>query len=207
MLIHLLHAANDTADAASPTWWQTYGTVAGVAIGAILTAVLNAIYQLVVASRTHRMAQQREAASMRQSEYFKALDVTHDMEGAISDFGSALSGRYEPDKDDSSPEAEAQTHADEDSARAVDALFEHVGELNRSVLHIEAVGSPKVQKVMQELDSLLSDYMSSQFQEPTEFVFLAAPFNEMRESFRALRSKLAKAIRSDLKIDKIYRSK
>lgn len=199
-------ASASAADDPTVAWWDNYGPILGVVIGALLTAVLTAIYQLVVANRNHHMTQVRQAAALRQSEYFMALDVTYDMENAISEFGGALSGRYEPDEDDDSPDAEAQRQADENAAEAVGALFFQVGQLKRSVMHIEAVGSPSVQKLMQDLDDLLAAYMTSQFDESSAGVFRAAAFNDMRDEFRALQSNLAKAIRADLKVDKIYRS-
>jgi hypothetical protein len=176
--------------------------VAGPLVGVIAGGILAGAFGLIAERRSHMNARSREVAQLRRVEYFSAIDSVHRLRRALEQFRAALSGRWQPDDDDRSAEAEQMRERDKAGAVSFNRLDAAIDELRNTTLKVRAVGSERVSSAMDALDRTVGAYFMEAFAEiPT---FKADRFRVFFDSYTEQSTALVGLMRRDLEIDRIY---
>lgn len=189
--------ASDSATELLRVW-----SVAGPLIGVIAGGVLAGVFNLAIARRNHLNTRAREVAEVRRAQYFSAIDSVHRTQRALEHFRAALSGRWQPNDDDHSPEAEEMRERDRAAAASFGELDAAIDELRNSTLKVRAVGSEAVSAAMSTLDETVGGYFKASFEDGP--VFKADRFNVFFEMYHERSTKLIMSMRVDLEIDRVY---
>lgn len=176
-------------------------SIAGPLVGVIAGGVMAGVFNLWSAHRSHLYSRKRDLADLRRSEYFSAIDSAHRVRQSLERFGTAMSGRWQPDDDDESEEAQEMRDRDQESADSISALSEAIDGLRNTTLKLRAVGSEGVVSAIEALDGGVGDYFAASFEDG---VFKAARYNQFFQSFEEGAATLLVSIRTDLEIDRVY---
>jgi hypothetical protein len=172
-------------------------------LGVIVGALLGGGAQLLTSRVQDRQSRRRELFDFRRAQYFAALDTFELVESSFGDYMMALSGRWEPEDSDTSPEAEDMRARDGDAALAIGAMFAASREMNRTKNRVDAIGSREVSERITSVDEALSGYMTGAL---VAEKFVAADANKFLQELRKLMDQYIVAIRADLQIDKLLTS-
>jgi hypothetical protein len=182
--------------------WAAVGPIVGVIAGALLAGV----FQLVSAKTQQRGQVVHDLLVFRRTTYLEALDVIERMDRAARQFVNSMSGRTQPDPDDHSDEAEEMRRRDEWAGEAIVELGEAGLDLARVRNRIEAVGAPVVIAAVGASDELVTGYMADLGEQMAEGRFRGKEAGDFGDAFLALKAAVVAAIRSDLAVDKTFRS-
>jgi hypothetical protein len=180
--------------------WAIWGPLVGILVG----GVLGGLVQFAVTWQRNRHADVLAIGEVRRVEYLALLDEAHTLAKALNDLHAAISGRWQPDDEDHSPEAEEMRRRDLEGAEAIERLSNASDELGRLRFRVDTVANPAVSASAKELDDLVSEYIRKQFENG---MFRAADAEAFRPAFEEARRTLTSTMRDDLRIDKLYRQR
>jgi hypothetical protein len=176
-------------------------SVAGPLVGVIAGGVMAGAFGLWAEYRSHVNTRGRAIAELRRAEYFSAIDSVHRVRQCLERFRAAMSGRWQPETDDTSQEAQEMRARDQEGADSFDALTTAIDGLRSTTYKVRAVGSENVVTAIEALDLSVGEYFFSILD---EHGFVAARFDEFFEGFKNGTSALLRIMRSDLEIDRVY---
>lgn len=178
--------------------WTTFGPFVGVLVGALLGGVA----QIAISRLQHLQTRFRDTAALRRTEYFDAIDVAYQMRVRLQEYAANNSGRWQPEDNDDSAEAQEMRNRDAKSAESVQALMKAADDLGRLALRVSAVGSETVLAAMDDLDASVTAYMAGFI---SDEMFRAARYNDFRIEYLTKLDVLAARVRADLEIDRVYK--
>lgn len=170
----------------------------GTVVGCIIT---------LIAQRSNNHSNRKNMVEEHQvREYLQALEYACDAYDALWDMGMALSGRTEPDDRSSAAEKEESMRRDQESADALNRLYQSLGLLSRQSFRISAIGSEKICTAASEVNSAVDEYMDNAYRRMlVDGKFIARDFNDVTSVLREKIRYLAAVIRSELRIEDLLK--
>lgn len=170
----------------------------GTVIGFVIT---------LIAQRSNNHSNRKNMVEEHQvREYLQALEYACDAYDALRGMGMALSGRTEPDERSSAEDKEESMRRDQESADALNRLYQSLGLLSRQSFRICAIGSEKIRTAANEVNAAVDEYLDNAYRKMlVDGKFIARDFTDATTILRERIWHLAEVIRKELKIEELLK--